>query len=617
MGRKLVRAGVLLVVATILVQGAGAGVAANQTGQAGATAPADVVYVQESGDAVLVYNETASMDGPNETELGVSMAENLAHLRMTDPVEETPDVQGAIELIATQTDVSSEGNLSMPAPDTLDSFSLDLSGETTEENAEADLTLSTTVQDPQGTTQMLESASTSGEVTIGAESMTASGELTASTSESLPAALHQSMDASFREESDGYVLTVDEDRIVNPMTGQAPEDRQQAEQLLEQQFGGTAALLGGNATVEIEEFSRSQEDQATRLQQAYTVRLQGIDQGLQQVLTQQLATSQEISDEQAGELATALTEAEINEVGVEYTVDDSGVEGNVQIDVENYGDLLEAYFDVVESLDTTDGMSDTFEQLRTQFEAQRAADLEQTLTWSGSLSHPSEQSVQAEFEADSSANNWAGYVDELESRDAAFVTSDFELTGGIEDERLAFDGSASMSGDDLYATMLGSMPSQGEMPAESAAMVEALRDSRPEKARLVASHDADGTYLEAGAAFGNLTALRDAARSQGELPNVTSAVGQMNATGGETYVTVSGAVEGEVTEENVREMAAVDSETTVHMPEDWDREFPAMDTERAREFLDVETTDSNGPGFGAVAALVAIVAAALIARRRN
>jgi PGF-CTERM protein len=94
-------------------------------------------------------------------------------------------------------------------------------------------------------------------------------------------------------------------------------------------------------------------------------------------------------------------------------------------------------------------------------------------------------------------------------------------------------------------------------------------------------------------------------------------VGRANETGGETVVRVPGAVSGTPTEQRVRSLSGVGEETTVHLPGEWDREFPAMDVERARNFLSDDGTGSSGPGFGVLAAVAALLAAGLLGRRRG
>lgn len=618
MGRKIVRVAVVLVVATVLVQGVGAGVVASQTQAGASTAPADDVYVQENGDAVLVYESQPGASDVNNTEFGVNTAENLAYFRMTDPVETTPDVRGAFELLATRTDLTTQGNLSMPNPQALESFSLNATGETGEEESDSDLTVSATVRDQQGTTRMLESASTAGSITMAADRLTASGNFSATTARSLPANTRQSLDVSFSEQANGYVLTVDRNSTVNPMVGTAPQNRSAAKAALEQQSATVAMLLGGSATVELQEFSRIESSQTLRVHQAYTVRLEGVDQGLERLLGQQLAQNPQVSSEQADRLATAVGDVQIDTVGAEYRVDANGVTGSFEVDVGNYSELAMAYLDLAASMEAGSGFGTDLERLQTTLEAQRAADLEQQFTWSGSLSHPDSQSIHGEFEAQGSSSNWSAYVDELESRDTSIVRSNYDLTGAIEGDRLQVNGTASMSGEQLYQRLFGSMPNGSEMQPDTAAMVTAIRDSQPEKARLVTSYDADGLLVETGASFGNLTAIRDAVSQQANVPPVSEVAGHTGADGGETHVRVTGAIEGEVTESKARSMTGVGAETTVHLPGEWDREFQSMNVDRAREFLDFEAgTSSSGPGFGPIVAVVAVLGAALVLARRD
>jgi PGF-CTERM protein len=287
----------------------------------------------------------------------------------------------------------------------------------------------------------------------------------------------------------------------------------------------------------------------------------------------------------------------------------------VRLDVSGYDELALAYFEI--SRDTGAGtVGDVLDRARSQFEAQQAADLEQRFSWAGNLSHPESGVVRAEFEAQSRATNWGAYVDELRDRDIPFISQEFALAGNLRDGRLAFNGSASMSGEELFERLTQGFPSGEDMPAESAAIVEGLRNSNPEKAKVTGSYDGDGLRVEAGAEFGDLAQLRDALANESELPRFSEVVGRVNESGGETIVRVPGAVAGEPTEATVREVAGVSADTTVHLPGEWDRNFPSMDVDRARDFLSDVGSGSSGPGFGPVVAIVAIlVAAGLLGRR--
>jgi hypothetical protein len=125
-----------------------------------------------------------------------------------------------------------------------------------------------------------------------------------------------------------------------------------------------------------------------------------------------------------------------------------------------------------------------------------------------------------------------------------------------------------------------------------------------------------GLTLETGAAVARPGALTDALASQG-LPGFAAAVGR--TTDGETrsYVRLSGAVAGDASEDDVRSLSVVNDSTTVHMPGEWDREFPAAETDRAEEFLgSVSGREGTGSsGVGALAGLAGLAGAGLFVAR--
>lgn len=623
MRRELTRLAIVAVMAAVVLQGVGAGFAASQVGADEPTADeptsaADEIYVEGDGDAVLVYDSAASSSDSNRSEFGVDVSENLAYLLVTDDVEGTPEVNGALAVTANRTAIWADGNLSMPKPPSLQSFTLDASGVTTAEQSRSDLSVSATVADQSGMTQVLDGATTDGSVTMTANRLQASGSLDVDTAIPMPASGHTSLDLGLAETSSGYVLEVNQSRTVRPEYTAVPENAEQARQVLERQFQGLAAQYGGSASVELDSFSRTPQGEQVRVQQDYTVQLEGIDEGIGQLIRVFGEDSRNIDSQQAERLATGVEDVEVNQLSLDYTVDRTGMSGSFSVDVSNYSSLALAYFDVLGSSDSDSAFAGDVERMKTQFEAQRASGLEQQFTWSGSLAPTDADAARAEFEIHASNSNWAAYVDELQARGVPLLEANYEISGSTTSDRLRFSGNGSVAGDQLYAELTRGAPSAEEAP-EAAAMMTAFRESRPQKAKLVATYGADGVRLEAGAAFGDLSVLRDAISEQTELPPVNSVVGRMDQGSGETVVRVSNAASGDASESSVRSLAYVDEGTEIYMPGEGERDFPSMDVERAEAFLDLEntTSESSGPGFGPVAALVAVVAAALFLARRD
>lgn len=605
----------LVLVALVVVQAAGAGVAGAQMGGETSTDAADEIYVDDNGDAVLVYGSDADESDFERFEFATDVGENLAYLLITDSVAEEPDVRGRFSMAATPESLSGEGGLSFPQPDELESFSLEMSGETTTEDSRSDISVAATVVDTSGMSAALNEITTTGEITTGGDRFALTADLDARSNIALGQS--QSLEATVSESGDTYEIEVDWDRPVSTREAELWRNRTVAERRLETQFAAFAQAVDGSATVDLRENSVTEAGGETRLSQAYTVRLTGVDSGLERTIREALARNPDITDDQADRLASGVADVEVREAHLSYAIDGRDVTGEVRLEVAGFSDLALAYFDVAQAMDAGGTFGANVEQLRAQFEAQQAADLEQTFGWDGRLAQGEDGRVEFEFDAQSRSSNWAAYVDELQARDVPFAETTFELNGGIENERVELDGSASMTGDELFEVLLSGLPDEGEAPPEAAAFIEGLRDSNPERAAFAASYDGDGLRIESAAEFGNLGALRDAITEQSDLPTVSSVVGRADDTGGEVFVRIDGAVSGDATESEVRSLSVVDDETTVHLPGEWDREFPSMDTERARSFLSEEATGADGPGFGPIAAAVAIVAAALVLRRRD
>jgi PGF-CTERM protein len=601
---------VAVVVGALLIQAAAVGVTAQSTERA-----ADDAYVSDDGDVVLVYESEPSGEDPETVEFGANVAENLVYGLVTDSVEGTPDVRWQFAGNATRTAMRAEGGLSLPSPEAVRDFALDVSSETTEATAASDVSLATTFADESGMSGFVNSVATSGNVTMTADRLTATAGLDVNAN--VPLGQRESLRASISSENGDYELAVDWSRLVPQRQAEQWRNRDNAQRLLRAQYQGIAESLGGSASVEIDSISVSPEDAGYRLEQAYSVELSEIDSGIESMVRTALAEDPQFSDGQADRLANAIAAMDLRDLSIDYTLDAGDLTGEVTVDVRGYDELALGYVEILQATGAGN-VSDMLDRARAQIEAQQAADLEQRFSWTGTLSHPESGVVRAEFEAESRAENWADYVDEVQNREIPFTSQNFRLTGDLADGRLAFDGSASMAGEHLFEQFTQGFPTGEDVPGESAAVFESIEASNPEKAKVTGSYDSDGLRIEAGAAFGDLSRIRDALAENADAPRFSEVVGRANETGGESIVRVSGAVSGQATETDVRALAGVAERTTVHLPGEWDRTFPSMDVDRARNYLSDVGTGSAGPGFGPIVALVAIlVAAGLLGRRRQ
>ncbi|MFW5983701.1 MAG: hypothetical protein ACOCRA_00665, partial [Halobacteria archaeon] len=186
------------------------------------------------------------------------------------------------------------------------------------------------------------------------------------------------------------------------------------------------------------------------------------------------------------------------------------------------------------------------------------------------------------FTADVShdTENWGAYVDELEDRDIPMADSSFDLSASTTDAGVEGDMKWEASGEALaegYQTTLNTYESafQGSDEVDPS-VFQHINNSGFRVAKMDATVG-DGTWdVEAGAAFENGSALSAAIETETGY-GVTQVVGTTENNRTTTYVKSDSLVD-EPTEDAVRSLDEVDDETTVNLPDDWDRDFPEMDT---------------------------------------
>jgi len=586
---------------------------------------ADDVYVSESGDAVVVYEAEQADETYDDTtaEYGVDVDEDMAYALLETVGAGDGSVTAHFTSAFAPGAFAGEGNISAPnpEPEMLESMSIEMAGVTNDEESSADVSLAATLANTGGMSMFLESASTNGSVTMGADRLQAQGQFEAS----MPAIRSQggSLSVSLTEQDGTYTAEVAQERHVSEFVVDDWQTREAARAHLESQFLVPVRALGGEGSLTIDEYALEEIDAGDyRLDLAYTVTVENVEDRLEDLLATQLSSSGEVSPSQARNLSQALTAVSINEVSVSYDVGDGSATGSATIDVENYADLLQAYFDVADDLDSAspDALQ-ALDRASETFAAQRAAGMEYEVSWAGEVAVGEQTTIDAEYHQ--SATNWGAYVDELEARDLPTTKTRFDLSAATSGDRIEANGSLSVSGERIVARMIDRMRNASDLSGESLRLLQGVEQAGLQKAKLRADYGENLT-VEAGASFEDLGALRDAIVATGDAPAFDSIVGETgNDTGMASYVRIPGAIDGEVTESAVRDISGVGEETTIHMPGTWDREFPTMDTERADDFLELgsgvqagATASGSGPGFGLVAGLLAVLGVALLARIR-
>ncbi|MHB9286858.1 PGF-CTERM sorting domain-containing protein [Halobacteriales archaeon Cl-PHB] len=621
--RRRQRIGTLAMVLLLVASAAMAGIGAANHEESSGMDTADEVYVNDDGDVVAVYEETDETDTDSQAQYGVDVASGLAYALVTDPVEGSTDATGNLSAVATPDSMSVDGMLSVATPDSIESFSLSASSQTTRQTATGDLSIAATTSGGSSLTRLLESASTTGEVTMGGTSLTATGSVQASAV--VPLGQETSMDVSITEGNNGYTLSIAQHQAINEFQVRQWETREQAKQTIQRQYAMLGQSLGGDATVTLETYSLSQNTNGRYvLDVAYTVEYTGIDRGLEQMLPAVLAQNPDISSQQATNFAKSVTDLQVNEMSFDYAVQGSQFEANFALDLGNYNDFLVEYMAIASATSADSSFQDQLDRLEKQFEARKAANMAQTYTWSGSLSHPSQDATKYEFDASYRTQNWAAYTDELAARDLPVFNSSTELSGSLQDGQLVLSGSLSTSGENLFKTIFEQQMGSATMQADTTEAFQSFAEAQPRKAKLELSLDDEQVRMEMGAKFGNLAALRDAVTNESSTPAYSEVVGRTDNGSTKTYVKVDGAVSGDAAESDVRSLSYVDSETEVHLAGDWDQDFPTTDKQQARSFLGIQGDGSDGstpgglgPGFGVTTAIVALLGAALLVRLRD
>ncbi|PSP97773.1 hypothetical protein BRC89_10200 [Halobacteriales archaeon QS_4_70_19] len=658
-GRVVTTLVALLMVSSVAI-GAGAGAAAaaaddptqrslqdddsteNQTLDA-----ADDIYVRANGDAVLYYEDDGETDSEqlSNAEYGLSVGQGIFYGLVVSDLEETPNATGSASAVLEPGALTGEGELTADRPEAIQELSLTVDGVRNQQRNRFDAEGRVAVATRSAPSlELVESAETSLQATVAPDSFDASGSLNARTATQLGQPMELS--AELTEGTDTYTLQAAQSQQVREFAREQWETRERARQTIEQRYASVAESLGGSATVTLNAYSFTNTSQrgVYQLDVDYTVEYQGIDDGIERQAAAVLANSEDfdLSREEASAIAANVTDLTIERVAADYRMQSQSVEGSFDIQLENYNDALLAGLDTLAAYSPPDQevpvQSGQIEDIRARIEAQQAADLTRTYSFSASHALPSQSQAVIEFQAQSRTENWQAYVSELESRDIEITGLEYSLAADTDGDQVVANGSFSIEQEDLVDSTVDQFlnATEGETDEDleqTRSFVRAFREAGFQKARTDISVTEGNVTFEAGAKFEDMAAFRDALKQAGRIDlTITDVVGRTNESGSlNQYVYVEGAVSADASEEDVRALSVVDEDTTVHMPGTYNRSFPEMETERAYTYLGLEPptptpaagdggdgTSSDGqPGFGAVAALVALVAAALLARRTD
>lgn len=618
---------VTVMMALIMITSVAAGTAVADTGIEEADPP-DEVFVDDDGGAVLVYDEDDGIDDEASGEFGVDISESVAYALVTDEIED--DVSAAFSMGLDNDGLESSGSLAADRPADLEDFSMDVSGEQTEStnDFDANLELALTAPDSPPEATVDESGSTSGEVVTGADDLTTQGEF--SLSHNAPADSPEiGLDMEIAESGDDYTLEMAQQDVITEFETDDWDTEDAAQATLEDEFEVVAQDLGSDVTVTIHDYDFEEnvnEMGDGHLDIEYTIELENAKDGLEQLVADDLVTDPtlDVTQSEAEEVAADILDAELETFELAFAEDDTTVDGNWDVAFSGFESSAFAMMDLAEaSGEMDDDAADEFDDYEEMYEAQAAADLTETTEWDVTFDAV-DGSQELVVDVTSETDNWDTYTDELADRD-------------IDSPEFVIDAHAETVGDEIDLEMGLEVGQEAIIETAITTMADDLQndptvDDDDDALELVSAFDEadlellqfdldmdDGTVtFETGASFDDLGAFEAHLEDGYHGLTVEHIYGDNDA----GYVYVTDMADDDDDEDDIREHSIVADDTEIHMPGDWDEDHPRLDMEEVDNYLETDSDDDDGdesdddsiPGFGAVAALVALLSIAMWAR---
>lgn len=599
--------------------------------------PADEIYVDEDGNAVLVYNEDDGDDELNQFDIGMHVGEGLMHTLIAGEDEDLNEGDsGSLSLVLEDDRFFGEGDLDVNSPEEIEQMDLDVSAEQTDENSEFDGSFEAVVPTSPETAD-IESFETSGDMSVTPDTFTSTGTVNAEMATVPPGEFYY--DVSITETANGYTADITQDELVSPFQAPNWETEAAAQATLEAQYTGIAAEFGGSEEVTIHSYEYTETESGEGdLDITYTVEYTNIDDGLVDVFGIALAQDRELdlSPEEAEEIAQSVVDMEIDTI--DFTAEQSGssLSANWNVELGNYDGVAQGIVELTESMDDGE-LDDQLDDLQTSLDAQQAAGLEQHYDWSVVVEQYDAQHDRVAATVTADADNWAEYTQELEDRGAEGAIGDMTLdvSATVEDDDLVADMSMELEQEDLVDDAIDAMVDAAmddpTIDPETNEFLASLENSEFEIAKMDVNVDGENVELEAGAKFGDLEALTDEVDTAFGGHEVTQMAGTLSDDSMSVHVHVNDLSDPGADEDEIRQLGVADDDTDIHTGGDWDMEFNTMDTESAQQYLGLNEDGENGgdgedeaeddedslPGFGPLAAVLSLIAVALFGRYRN
>ena len=561
---------------------------------------ADEVYVDRDGDAVFRYETDHGSPAviPVRGELGVEAGTGLVHARyasdLTRVTVHDQDVTGTATTWARPASITATGEAVLEDPDGVQSVSADLRSVRSAETESASLELAGTVTNDTRPDTELETA---GEIEITSSTVSTSGTVRTTvpddrTGDDGPIALDERRTVTITETDGTIGLEATETRTVGEWERDRWETEADARASLENQYDELAILLGGDATIDLESYAFEADGDRETVELEYTVALEDVREGLAEHLAAELeATADiELDEHEARVIADRLAATSIEEITVD--VDRRGLETTLEWDVEVH-DTDELMLGLVEIAGSTDdgdsAWAGQYDEVQAALEAQEAADLVRETTWEGTVEHDGElTTVDAVVESD--AANWTRYTTEREERgiDPVPDPTTATLTAETIDDDLAVEYEYETSTDGPGAAAFEGAVVDGSFgPATDVAGVP-ITDAAFDVARVDARVDEEGVEVESAAVLEDATTIGDVSGD-----DVTAIHVETSSDRTTVYVTTEAFVDANTTVGEIRTDPRVGPATHVYGPDEWDREFPSIDADAVRSFLEVDVDDER------------------------
>lgn len=597
--------------------------------------PADTVYVAENGDLVLAYRQNGTEDGPDRFDVALNASKGLVHLLVTNGTES--NVTGTFGATLNRTRAGVNGSVVAAKPESVESLDFEATSRQTATESMASLDLQATVRNESASNVTGSGAvSTTGRQVVTPEEYRYESSLSMRSDERIDDPV--TYEATVTETETGYRVGVHRNGTVSRFARERWDTRANATRTLEMRYNATAASLNGTSELTLERYSFTETANGTyRVDVAYTVEFRGVHEAVADRLTESLADQENLSlsESEARDISDRVQDLDVTRIAASVDATDTSLRASLAVELDDYDQLTRAMLDVAAAAENlSDDARAQIEEARARLDARAASGLARTTTWDASMT-VEDATATVDVTVRTRTENWAAFVEELEARDLSYTRASYAVSARTEGDDVVSEASVTLRDDRLIADLLA--PTSGTAAAsdtEAADSLRTLRQAGFQRARLNASLSENSVTVRSAAQFDNFSAFQSALRDAygGEVRSVVT-----GSEDGDTvaYVRVTGAVGSNPSEAAVRNLSAVGANTTVRMPGEWNRTFPAMDTRSAREYLgdDVTTptpagngsanapgtpgTSTTTPGVGVTVALLALLGAALVAVRRD